>query len=289
VWQTNVSEKELVEMSESFFVDPEYREALDGLGLTCVDAVFSFEGGERLTKKNLAVHRSRVRFDIDRPQRTLFLKRYDSPPIAEQLANWVSNRRRASSSSHDLTSAAALQKMGIATPKTVAYGEQWGVLFEKRSFIITQKIPDAESLEQKLPHCFMSVGTRQDLRSRKDFIHRLAGFIRRFHNTGYRHRDLYLAHIFHASSGKFYLIDLARCFRPALFAERFRVKDIAQLYYSAPALHFSATDRLRFYLRYIGCEKIRPQDKAFIRRVLSKANRMARHNRKHGRPIPFAS
>ena len=256
-----MSEKELVEISESFFVDPDYRAALARLGLTCIDAVFSFEGGERLTKKHLAAHRSRVRFDIDRPQRTLFLKRYDSPPIAAQLANWISHRRRKSCSSPDFTSAAALQELGIATPKTVAYGEQRGVLFEKRSFIITENIADAESLERKLPGCFTSAGTAQDLRGRRGFIYCLADFISRFHDTGYRHRDLYLAHIFHSSSGKFYLIDLARCFRPAL----------------------------RFYLAYAGREKLGPQDKAFIRRVLKKANRMARHNRKHDRPIPFAS
>lgn len=284
-----MSEKELVKMSESFFVHPDYRAGLAALGLTCIDAVFSFKGGESLTKKSLAAHRSRVRFEIDQPHRTLFLKRYDSPPISSQLTNWISHRRRASSSWPDFAAARQLQQMAIAAPKTIAYGEQWGVLFEKRSFIITEQIPDAEALERRLPSCFASVGTQEGLRDRRHFIRQLADFIKRFHDTGYRHRDLYLSHIFQSGSGKLYLIDLARCFRPALFAERFRVKDITQLYYSAPATHFSATDRLRFYLAYGGCRKLGPQDKAFIRRVLKKANRMAEHNRRHGRPVPFAT
>ena len=137
---------------------------------------------------------------------------------------------------------------GINTPKTIAYGRQWGVLFEKRSFIITEKIPEAESLEKKLPDCFNSPATIEKLKMRRNFIARLAGFIKKFHETNYRHRDLYFSHIFCSDNGKFYLIDLARAFRPIFLHRRFQIKDVAQIYYSAPAQYFSNTDRLRFYL-----------------------------------------
>jgi hypothetical protein len=72
------------------------------------------------------------------------------------------------------------------------------------------------------------------------------------------------------------------------FAERFRTKDIAQLYYSAPAGYFSNTDRLRFYPAYAGCDKLTGEHKAFIRRVIAKTKSMARHGQKHGIPAPFA-
>ncbi|HUT30957.1 MAG TPA: lipopolysaccharide kinase InaA family protein [Sedimentisphaerales bacterium] len=278
-----------MEISKSFFVDPEYRPALTARGLASIDAVFAFDAGRSLAKDNLAPHRTRWQFDIDSPQTTLFLKRYDSPPILSQLANWISHRRRASSSRSEVASAQQLSQSGISTPKIIAHGEQWSALFEKRSFIVTEKVPDAESLERKLPSCFNTPPTAQNLHARRDFIRSLAAFIKRFHNTGFRHRDLYLAHIFHSSDAGFCLIDLARCFRPALFGERFRVKDIAQLYYSAPARHFSKADRLRFYLAYAAVDKLAPKDRAFIRKVLNKTARMARHNRKHGRPVPFAT
>jgi tRNA A-37 threonylcarbamoyl transferase component Bud32 len=284
-----VRNRQFVEISKSFFVDPDYRAALAALGLTSIDAVFAFDAGRNLAKSNLASYRRRFQFDIDPPQATLFLKRYDSPPITVQLANWISHRRRTSSASIEFAAAQALKEMGINTPRTVARGEQWAMLFEKRSFIITEKVPDAESLERKLPSCFTTPTTILNLHARRDFIRELAAFIKRFHNTGYRHRDLYLAHIFHSSDAAFYLIDLARCFRPALFAERFRVKDIAQLYYSAPAQHFSAADRLRFYRAYADADKLAPKDKAFVRKVLNKTTRMATHNRRHGRPVPFAT
>ena len=122
---------------------------------------------------------------------------------------------------------------------------------------------------------------------RRDFIRRLAAFIRKFHDTNYRHRDLYLCHIFYSDDGRFYLIDLARVFKPVLLAERFRVKDIAQIYYSAPGGHFSGTDRLRFYFALTGRSKLNIKDKVFICKVINKAKQIARRDIKHGRDVPF--
>jgi len=284
---TCTARQEFMEISKSFFVDPDYKTALGESGLTSIYAVFSFNTGRNLTKNNLAPYRSRLQFQISSPPATLFLKRYDRPPLSAQLKNWLRARRRASCSFFDMDSANKLSQTGISTPKTISYGEQWGLFFEKRSFIITEKIPDAESLERKLPAFFNGPATAQSLRLRRGFIAQLAAFVKKFHETNYRHRDLYLSHIFYGETGEFYLIDLARAFKPALFAERFRRKDIAQLYYSAPPGYFSKTDRLRFYLAYTGRDNLTSKDKVFIRRVMNKAKRMARHDIKHDRAVPF--
>jgi heptosyltransferase-2 len=278
----------LVRISDSLRVATDYEAAFRELGLTSVDAVFSFKAGRNLTKDNLARHRSRLQFEINAPlaPTTVFLKRYDRPPMTAQLKNWYAARTRASCAFRDVEVAGKLSAAGINTPRTVAYGEQWGTLLEKRSFVITEKIPNAESLERKLPDYFEHLPTPENLKLRRAFIVRLASFIRRFHETDYRHRDLYFSHIFCGSNDEFYLIDLARAFRPALLAERFRRKDIAQIHYSAPAKYFSNTDRLRFYLSYTGRRKLTEKDKEFIRKVINKAQQMARHNIKHGRPAP---
>jgi hypothetical protein len=288
-----MSEKRLVEISQSLFIDPHYKSAFSQLGLTSIDAVFSFDAGRNLGKNNLPAHRSRLQFEISpKPSAlpvTLFLKRYNRPPVSVQLRNWLSSGRRTSCSFLDFSTASKLSAKGINAPKTIAYGEQWGKFFEKRSFIITEKIPNAESLERALPDYFDTQATTQNLKMRRDFIDRLAAFVRKFHEAKYRHRDLYLSHIFYDSTGRFYLIDLARAFRPFLLGERFRRKDIAQVYYSAPARHFSQTDRLRFYRSYTGRNKLTKKDKVFIRKVVDKARRMARHDIKHSRPVPFAT
>jgi heptose I phosphotransferase len=152
---------------------------------------------------------------------------------------------------------------------------------------MTEKIPDAESLERKLPDCFGLSNTAENLKLRREFIHKLAQFTRKFHQTGLRHRDLYFSHIFHSRDGSFYLIDLQRVFKPVILARRFRIKDIAQLYYSAPGRHFSSTDRLRFYLSYSGKKTLDHSDKTFIRNVTKKTKQIARHDTRHGRAVPF--
>jgi heptosyltransferase-2 len=288
---TYKTRQEFIEISKFFFVAADYETAFRELGLTSIDAVFSFRAGRDLTKNNLARFRSRLQFEISSAgsPTTVFLKRYDKPPVTTQLKNWLAACSRLSCAYFDFKAANKLSANGINTPRTIAYGEQWGLLFEKRSFIVTEKIPSAEALERRLPDCFKELVTSENLRLRRDFISRLASFIRKFHDTGYRHRDLYLSHIFYSDSGEFYLIDLARAFKPTLFAERFRRKDIAQIHYSAPAKYFSNTDRLRFYLGYAGRGRLTEKDKVFIRKIVNKAKRMARHDIKHGRPVPFAS
>lgn len=281
--------QKFIEVYESCYVDSDYEAAFSESGLTSIDAVFSFNGGRNLSKNNLAKYRVRLQFEINMPPVTLFLKRYDGPPISVQLRNWLAARGRVSCGVLDVKAAGKLTAAGINTPKTLFYGEQWGALFEKRSFVITEKIPNAESLERKLPESFNKPDTVEKLRLRRSFIAELAAFIRRFHDTGYCHRDLYLSHLFYSDSRDFYLIDLSRVFRPVVRGQRFRVKDIAQLYYSAPAENFSRTDRMRFYINYTGRNKLTGKDKAFISKVLNKARRMARHEIKHGREVPFQS
>jgi hypothetical protein len=286
-----MTRQEFVETSESFFVDPDYESSLSKLGLDSVESVFSFEAATNLGKANLASFRSRAQFEIDAPHSlgatTVFLKRYDRPPVAVQFNNWLSAHGRISCGLLEIASAWRLAAFGVNTPKTICYGEQWAGLFEKRSFSITEKIPSAESLERKLPDYFAGKATSENLKLRRDFIARLADFIKKFHETNYRHRDLYFAHIFCSDDETFYLIDLARAFEPIILSLRFQVKDIAQIHYSAPGQNFSKTDRLRFYLRYRDRRKLTSEDNIFIRKVVSKARRMARHDRKHGREVPF--
>jgi len=288
-----VPEHRLVEISDSFLVDPHYQAALGKLGLDCLDAAFSFDAARSLSKSNLAPYRSRLQFEIKLPDSngptTVFMKRYNHPPVSVQIKNWLSARGRKSCGQCEAGPASELAAAGLSTPKTICCGEQWGALFEKRSFIITEKIAGAEAIERKLPECFDSPAAGESLKLRRDFIARLAEFIKRFHATQYRHRDLYFSHIFYREDGRFYLIDLARAFRPLLMQHRFRIKDIAQIYYSAPGRYFSRTDRMRFYFGYTGRRKLSGADKAFIREVVKKAQRMARHEIKHGREVPFAN
>lgn len=271
-----------------FFVDENFKNSLSDLGLTSLDTVFNFRAGQNLSKPNMAKHRSRIQIDLADPQTTLFLKRYQSPPLLLQLKNWLTHRKRVSTADFDRQPCEQLAKAGINTPKVVAYGSQWGHFFEKRSFIITEKLPEAWPLEKKLPSFFYNSSPLQNVEKKRHFINALADFAAKFHKTGHCHRDFYLAHIFTDEKQNFHLIDLQRTFKPFLLRYRFRLKDLAQLYYSAPGKIISRADRLRFYIRYTGKKKISILDKLFIKALKARAWRMADHDIRHGRTVPFA-
>ena len=273
-----------------FFVGERFKDALAGLGMTSLNAVFAFDSGRHLVKPNIGRFRRRLWFEAmpagSRQPVKIFLKRYDRPPAIRQILNWLSHRKRSSFASAEREAIEQLAAAGVNTPQVMAAGEQWGLLFERRSFLMTEEIRDSQPLERRLPKCFDGAATPAALSERREFIRRLAAFVRRFHQTGRRHRDLYLSHVFCSDAGEFCLIDLARSSRPVQ-QRRFQIKDIAQLHYSAPARHFSRTDRLRFYLTYAGHRKIEQQDKTFLHAVVRKTLRMARHNVKHGAVPPF--
>jgi len=262
------------ELNSGFFVHRDFADCFAKMGLVSVDAVFAFDRGKNLHKENLAKFRQRIMFETENPKTTLFLKRYQNTPKITQIKNWLNHKKKISTSACDIAPAENLRKFGINTPRTIAFGHEQDGIFEKRSFAITEQIPDSSSLEQKLP-------------ADRDFVKKLAAFVRKFHDTGFRHRDLYLCHIFCSSKCEFTLIDLARAFKPLFFSEKYRIKDLAQLYYSSPANTISKTTRLRFFLLYMQKEKLDYSDKITIKKIKAKAAQMAKHDKKHNRPVPY--
>jgi len=274
-------ETETVNLTSSFSVLSQYKEALAMAGIKAIDDVFSFHAGIDLNKANLAKFRRRIKFEISNPQITLFLKSYNRPPALIQIKNWLANKSIRTTAAYEANAIINLNNRGINTPKLICFGQQQPFLFEKRSFAITEKISDAESLEKKLP-------AFDNRRQKTEFINRLANFARKFHDTGFRHRDLYLCHVFYNGMDKFYLIDLGRAFTPTIFTYRYTVKDLSQLNYSAPKSVFSYTDRLRFLKNYLGKDRLNITDKCLAKKILKKCRKMLCHDNRCGRQAPFA-
>ena len=274
-------------IAPGFFADPAYVPQLTAMGLTTLDSVFAFERLRDVKTKKMAAYRSRTCFTL--PDNTVvYLKRYSRTPILRQLSNWIDHCRRECTAFYDGQHSDELSSAGISVPHTIAWGYEWKGLFEKRSFIMIRQIADAHSLEERLPD-FMRDFSPAAAQQRKAFIAQVADFIRRFHATGCRHRDLYLCHLFLDVHGMLHLIDLHRVFKPRLLGERYRLKDLTQLYYSAPGRVVSRADRLRFYLCYRGKKQLTTFDKWFISRIKRKAAQIAARDRTCGRIVPFES
>jgi hypothetical protein len=278
--------QKFIKLDKTFFADEQSAELLQKAGLTSIDEVFKYSGGDELVKENIGKHRSRTMIEIE--GKTYFLKRYTNTPMSKQIANWIDHGQKKSTADYDRGPVQLFEKADILTPKTVAYGCQWKLGFEKRSFIITEKIASAQSLEKRLPDCFYGGNTPGNHKRKCEFIEKLARFAKRFHQSKMRHRDFYFAHLFLNTDDELYLIDLQRVFMPEILSERYRVKDIAQLHYSAPGDIVSCSDRMRFLKHYLGKENLTFANKRFLRKVKFKAWHMADHDIKHGRSVPFA-
>lgn len=278
----------MIQIAPDFYVHPDYAEPLREYGLKNLDSVFAFQDGTPLVKKELTRWRSRIELRLPESNTRCFLKRYDHPPVLVQIRNWLSHRARQFTAMYDALPCVPLADAGVGTYQVIAYGGRWNGLFEEKSFAILLEIPNAQSLEKQLPECFFGPQTPKTRESRTAFIRHLADFVRRFHESGFCHRDLYLCHIFRNANNDLFLIDLQRAFQPGFCRRRWICKDLTQLYYSAPGDIFSRADRLRFYLSYANKTNLTSSDRTLIRQIKRKAWRMADREIRRGNLVPFA-
>ena len=247
-------------------------------GLATVADAFAHDAGHDMTVANLG-HRERWRLDLTdaagRPH-VLFMKRYHREPLKWRLERlWTYGRGR-SPARIELDNIHACHAAGVLTIAQAVCGQEAG-----RSFIVVSAVA-GEALEQ----C-----AEPFLRDRAESPDQIAAFtdllsdlVRRFHEQGYVHRDLYTSHVFLSQCGRrvqLCLIDLARMFRPRWRKFRWRAKDLAQLKYSMPAEWVSQWWD-RFLQRYLGSAAAASANRyaraidakvAFIRRQVGRRRR----------------
>jgi tRNA A-37 threonylcarbamoyl transferase component Bud32 len=263
-------------------------EAVRRAGLDSVDGAFAYEGGADLSKPGLG-HRRRTRIELPGGQgsaHVLYLKRYGPQRLSEALRRWWTNGRRRSPARVEFENIRAARLAGVPTMQAVACGEDRCPLGACRSYLIVTAVP-GEALER----CFDAYLAAHDAAAVAELTGRLAGMVRRLHQAGYVHRDLYASHVFLDASGgrdDLYLIDLARMFRPRVIKRRWFVKDLAQLKYSMSAAWVDGywQPLLADYLAGVSDRRRRAWDELIGRKVESMRRRGDRRRRrsKEGSP-----
>jgi len=279
-------------MTERFWTAPQEEPLLRTAGLTSLDAVFTYQAGQRLNKAGLADWRQRwrIRLRDDRTsggQRTFYLKRFESPPLGRQLARWREGACRTSTAGVEWRNAQRLHQAGVACARPTAFGQEMCGPLEKRSFILLDEMAGC-SLERWLPEHVTPPEQATNRPARRALIDELARFVGRFHAAGFVHRDLYLSHVFLTDADEgfpalggrddnvFALIDLQRVFQPRWRCRRWIVKDLAALDYSTPADRVSRPERLRFLCRYVRvCSRVGAARK-LARQIAARTRRMTR-------------
>jgi tRNA A-37 threonylcarbamoyl transferase component Bud32 len=247
------------------FVESAYLPWLEAEGLVTFEAVMDFERGNL---RHLD-ERSNYCFSTvgDRGAKEFFLKKHapaSGTGPAPGLAEWENVAR--------------LRAAGVPTFERAAAG------FDPttgRSFFMSERIEGGEPLDDYMIRVFAGPLNRAGVSRKRHLIRNVAKLAARFHGAGFCHHDLYLCHILVSETGaglKLYVIDLQRVETPRLFRRRLIAKDTAALLYSSRRVPATRTDRMRFVTAYLG-RSIDAAAKRFIRKVMRKARRIARHNR----------
>ena len=201
--------------------------------------------------------RRTLRFNL--AGKSYFLKVHQGVGWLEIIKNLMQLRAPVISAKNEWLAINFLNKHQIDTMSVAAYGEQGINPAKKVSFLVTDELIDTMSLEylgrqwQQSPPTFTTKIT---------LIHKLATIAKVMHENGMNHRDFYLCHfLFDKSfvdnntineSTRLFLIDLHRAQIRHKTPERWIVKDLGGLYFSAMDVPMSQRDLFRFITTYSG-------------------------------------
>ena len=161
-------------------------------------------------------------------------------------------------------------RLGIATAQVVAYGETGP--WRYRGVIVTQGLPRTRDLAGLVEEEHVALDNNK---WRLDVIRRLSSAVCTLHAAGFVHNDLKWRNVLvepetgmGESSPGVYLIDcpMGRKLRGPLL-KRGMIKDLACLDKVAKYA-LTRTDRLRFYLGYVGRNRLQDRDKRVIGKVV---------------------
>jgi len=224
-----------------------FGEFLEGHGLLDFDRVMSLREGQPV--KEVTPRRSIWRLDMGGA--ALYLKRHRHPlrllrSSEDALLEWENLLR--------------FHHLGLPAPLPLAAGRRrraWQV----ESFLLTQGL-EGRKLADVL---------QQPTEGWQELVRRAMALVRRVHELGFCHKDLYLCHFLVNGRG-IWLLDLHRGRWWERLPRRWRVKDLAGLHYSCPDW-IGPRERLRLLREYLGGKL----DRGLVRAVVRKAERIRRH------------
>ena len=259
------------------WVDPEYLPHFHKYNLNTFSKIMQYQEGKRYKKNK---YREVIRLEFE-GMPALFLKRHFSPRKMDSCKRWLKLQKTKTSARLELEAISHLQEFGISTMRPIAFGEIHSRLFEAPSFVITQELKAT-----KLEYYSMNGFPRweKDIKFRHLLTEKIANLARTLHQNNIHHQDFYLCHILiqneDSDDFKLYLIDLQRMRREKRLRKRWLIKDIAQLNYSALAPVVNHCDRLRFFQKYLGRQKLTREDIRWIYCIQKRNTKTARHMEK---------
>ncbi len=179
-----------------------------------------------------------------------------------------------------------LQKLGVSTFKIAGKGLRGKNPARLESFLVTEAMDGMINLEH-FPKSF-GVSGRQQTILKRVLLEKIADIARVLHENGMNHRDFYLCHFLVRNRDwknwkpsdelDLVLIDLHRAQIRSRVPERWLVKDLGGLLFSAMDCGLTRHDLLKFakiYRRQL-LQKIISSEKSFWRKIFANAEKLYR-------------
>ncbi len=249
----------------------------------------TFEQLMRLTSNSVFKsnrHRSVVKFSLwfDDQETDFFCKRHFKPENKDKWRDLFALHWPLSDGKQELENISRLSALGIPTMKPAAWGEEEGVGFNRKSFLVTQSLGNLPRLEDYLREKYAGKLNPKQSREKRNLILQVAELAQKFHAAHLCHRDFYCGHLLvetqKSGSPILYLIDLQRVRQHRYLRRRWQTKDLAALNFTADPKAVSKTDRLRFFLAYTGSKRLTPSLKRWIGQIERRTQKSARHTAK---------
>jgi heptose I phosphotransferase len=190
--------------------------------------------------------RQTIAFTVN--EQCYFIKRHKGTTWQEILKNWLQLRLPVVSARNEFRALNFLRQLGIKAPTVVAYGRRGWLPSALQSFLVTEDVGEHVSLED---HCRHWAQYPPAFAHKLHLLKQLAHIARTMHNAGMCHRDFYLCHFLLTSHDEpLTVIDLHRALIKVNLAERWLVKDLGGLYFSAMNCGLTKRDLLRFIKLY---------------------------------------
>lgn len=272
---------------EGLWMDQRWQPQLRQAGLDNFEAMMNVQQGDLMRALS---DRENWRLQLHTPDgtdRTAYLKKHHFRTLGTRVRAKLGVGPSPTPGRVEARNAIRLHRGGIAAMPLIAFGERLHPDGRLESFLLTEELSGYEQLDHFLRGNFPELNRHATAHDERldALVSSVAEVAGKFHRLGYNHRDLYCCHFFirEPVPGQFQvnLIDLQRVEHRTRWRQRWIVKDLAQLAYSAPRERISRTQRLRFMKRYLGVQHLRPEHKRLIRSVLAKQARMERHEGLH--------
>lgn len=205
-----------------------------------------------------------------------FIKRHRGVTWKEIFKNLLQLRLPVVSARNEFNAIRRLQQLGIKVPSVAAYGRRGWLPASLESFLVTDDVGEHVSLED---HCRHWRQHKPDFRHKLQLLLEIASIARKMHGAGICHRDFYLCHLLLTGNGNpLTVIDLHRALIKDSLAQRWIIKDLGGLYFSAMDSGLTQRDLLRFLRQYrqLPLRQILKEEAGFWQAVTARARRLYR-------------